>query len=661
MSSRLVAAAALAGALATPLSAWEFHRTITPAAAGANLIRPDAEILAHTKPWFPPTPENKEWKGLEDLRLFDGAHQEIPYLLLVPQVDHKWHEGRILSTPATKTASGFELDLGAAIRTDTLRVDGLARSFLKRYRLEGSGDRARWTVLIAEGTLFDLPEQSLTDREVHFASGEYRYLRVTWDDRSSARVAAPGRVSVREAEPAASAPTLVTATLERIDSEPRRSRYIVHFPGGRLPAAALTLQSSAPDVLRSATVYETRLDGSQMNPVTLGQAVLRKASRGDLSASNLRVPIERPEGSDLELEIDDGDNPPLSIEDVFVELVPLPVLYFESASAQALDAEYGDPTAERPRYDLEANRAYLASGAGVLARWGNVQRSALGSEAPKVHFAGAVLDPDEFRFNKSIQAAPAGLVTLPLDADVLARTRFGFPDLRVVDLASHQVPYLLEKRAAPFSVALSPPSKLPQGERKNISRYRIHLPYPTLRGVTVVIDTDSAIFDRTVTVEKQNEERREVSPFLASVRWTHTESHVKPPALQIPLDDPATSDLVLSIDEGDNAPIHLIRARVLLPSWRVRFYHPGGALRLLYGSADTAAPRYDLALLAPQIIGKPAREISFQSPVASSVESHGEKRTIIFWAAIILAVLVLLLLLAKLLKESGVAPDSAGS
>lgn len=662
-SFRTIGVAVALSVAGTPLPAWEFHRTLTPAVAGANIIRPDAELLAHTQPWYPPSPDGNDWKGIEDLRIFDGARKEVPYLLLVPTSRQKWNDGVILATLPTKTASGFEVDLGASAPVETLRVEGLSRSFMKRYRLEGSGDREHWTVLVEAGTLFDLPEQSLTDREMHFQAGEYRYLRVTWDDRTSARVSSPSRASARRAEPATSVPSLMKATLQRIESEPRRSRYIVHFPSGRLPAAALTIQSSTPDVLRSATVFETRLEGSQMSPVILGRASLRKASRGELSASSLRVPIDRPEGSDLELEIDDGDNPPLAIDALFVELLPLPVVYFQAASTQPLDVEYGDPEARRPQYDLEANRQYLASVPGQAARWGTEQSVAPQSVAPRLSFAGAVLDPAAFRFHRAIREVPPGLVTLALDAAVLAETRAGLPDLRLIDTTNHQVPYLLERRAAPLQVPLAAPARLPPGERPSVSRYRIHLPYSNLRGVTLVVETDSMIFDRSVTVERQNGDRAQslgLAP-LASVRWTHTDSHVRPPSLQVSLEDPGAADLILSIDEGDNAPLALKKARLFLPAWRLRFYHPGGALRLLYGNSDTASPRYDLALLAPQIIGKPAREVAFVTPNSQPVEGGEDKRPLVFWAVIGLAVAALLLILTRLLREGGgVAPAPPG-
>ncbi len=93
-----------------------------------------------------------------------------------------------VETEKEKT-SGFEADLGSLFVIDRFRIDGLSPPYLKRIRLEGSGDRARWTVLVGEGTVFDLPDSRLRQTELSFAAGSYRYLRVTWDDARSARVA----------------------------------------------------------------------------------------------------------------------------------------------------------------------------------------------------------------------------------------------------------------------------------------------------------------------------------------------------------------------------------------------------------------------------------------------------------------------------------------
>ena len=111
--------------------------------------------------------------GLSDLRLFTDGGRPVPYLLIQPPSGERaWIGGRMLPVAATKKTSGFEVDLGrGARRRHASRVEGLPVPLLKRLTLEGSGDRARWTLLVAEGTLFDLPDEQLRQNTLGFAAG----------------------------------------------------------------------------------------------------------------------------------------------------------------------------------------------------------------------------------------------------------------------------------------------------------------------------------------------------------------------------------------------------------------------------------------------------------------------------------------------------------
>src|SRR5260370_33389612 len=205
------------------------ERTLVPAQAGPNRLDPDAALLAHAKP------------DLSDLRLVDASGREQPFLVIAaPTTEPKWVAGRVLPVAATKKASGFELDLGATRAIDRLRVEGIATPFLKRARLEGSGDRTHWTLLAADATVFDLPDEQLKNIEISFDPGDYRYLRVTWDDRASAVVTNAGVVSARLH--VAGAPpdvTRVALPCRKIATEPQKSRYRSTLPGPNLRMVAV--------------------------------------------------------------------------------------------------------------------------------------------------------------------------------------------------------------------------------------------------------------------------------------------------------------------------------------------------------------------------------------------------------------------------------------
>lgn len=339
-----VAAAALAAfapGFASPAAAtgdgFAVERPLRPGAPGPNRIALDEDLLTRAQPvryaedaaGAPPV------GGLEDLRLFDGAGREMPYLLMLPRAAReRTLDGALLAIPVSKSASGFEVDLGEVENVDRLSLDGLPQPLLKRYRLEGSGDRQHWVTLIAEGTLFDLPAEGLRLLTADFPAGPYRYLRWTWNDAASGRVAPPttARAHLRElSEPPP--PTTVRLAFERRPSEPRTSRFHLRLPGRGLPIAALLLEVGPGDLLRRAWVTEPRLGAAGIEPAQLGEATLRRSSHAGSVAAALAVAIAPPRETGLDLAVDDGDSGPLGLEGVLARLRPLPWIYFESPDA----------------------------------------------------------------------------------------------------------------------------------------------------------------------------------------------------------------------------------------------------------------------------------------------------------------------------------------
>src|SRR5206468_7512444 len=252
--------ATLAAQQPAPNAAFQFERPIVVAAGGPHRLAIDVPLLVGGSAFRvfsrSPTAVDRARRdvvatatgGLADLRLFDASGREVAYLLVPnPTIEPSWRAAiAILPVAPVETekekTSGFEADLGGLFTIDRFRIDGLSSPYLKRIRLEGSGDRARWTVLVSEGTLFDLPDSRLRQTELSFAAGSYRYLRVTWDDTRSARVAQAPSVQAREISTVSvRAPLTTPVAFERRPSEPGRSRFHMRLPGGRLPVPALAL------------------------------------------------------------------------------------------------------------------------------------------------------------------------------------------------------------------------------------------------------------------------------------------------------------------------------------------------------------------------------------------------------------------------------------
>jgi hypothetical protein len=656
---------------------FRYERPVLPGGAGPNRLEPDVPLLAGALPLDYAPGDGAGGLGtfrggLGDLRFEDAAGREVPYLLVAPsRREPEWREGRLLPIAATKTTSGFEVDFGSAGTIDRLRITGLPAPFLKRFRLEGGGDRSRWTLLVPEGTLFDLPDERLRLLDVPFpagAAGEYRYLRLTWNDASSGRLPLPGGVAARLVRPVAPGPPpLVPVAFERRPSEPGKSRFHLRLPAARLPLQALDLAVPGGPLLRPAVVTEGRLASggdTEITPVRLGEATLRRAVRGDLAAADLRIPLALPAGPDLELTVDDGNNPPLPLSGVTAELAPLPWIYFE-ASAAPLTARFGDRDATSPRYDLEALRDQVGRAPTTLARWGEVrdrEPKETVSAASPLPTLGAPVDTAKFRYRRQVPAVLPGLTSLLLDAEVLSRSP-GLADPRIADAQGRQVPYLLERRDEPLSLPLPALARrAAKGDPPALSRYRIDLPYPSLPAARLVVATPARVFEREVrlverpeTPEPQSGRREPGEPreqIVAQSTWRHADPETPAPQLTLEVPPSPSTHFDLLVEEGDNSPLPLDPPHLLLPANRLRFFAPAGAaLTLLYGQPELSPPRYDLSLLAPRLLGEAAHEIAlgpapYRAPEPDAT-AQGRK---IFWGALVGAVLVLLVLLARLLR-----------
>ena len=652
-------------------SGFAIERPIVPGARGPNRLALDAAVLAGAKPvrYAGGDPDDPPIGGLEDLRLFDADGDELPYLLMLPEsTSERTIRGTPLPVPVTKRASGFEIDLGRMENVDRLALSGLPSPLLKRYRLEGSGDRERWITLVEEGTLFDLPAEGLALLTADFPAGPFRYLRWTWNDASSGRVRLPEVVEARllaRSEP----PPISTVRLEveRRPSEPRTSRFHLRLPGRGLPVAAIQLEIASGDLLRRCRVSEPRLVANGVEPVVLGEAMLRRSSYAGGVAAALAVPIAAPQEIGLDLTVEDGDNGALQLQGAVARLRPLPWIYFDSPDGRPIVARFGKRSATAPRYDLEASRRVAAAATAGSAAWGEVRVAAGATSADSGLAApplGGALAVDAFRYARTFSATVAGLHQLPLDAAVLAHSR-GLADLRIVTPEGRQVPYLLERRDEPLelrlTIAVATPDKSSMPNTPTpatVSRYAIVLPYSGIPPGRLVIATSSRLFTRSMALRRSVPDASTGSQRWVSVAnrdWSHADPETAAPELVIDLPALTTDRLLLEVEEGDNSPLPLTGVRLLLPSWRLRFFGTGAGVRLLYGNAKLASPRYDLALLAPRLVGVEGTDLVLptERQLGAAAETIRSGRW--FWLGLLGAVAILLTLLARLLR--GAPPD----
>ena len=158
----------------------------------------------------------------------------------------------------------------------------------------------------------------------------------------------------------------------------------------------------------------------------------------------------------------------------------------------------------------------------------------------------------------------------------------------------------------------------------------------------------SAITNRRANCPSTRGGRNRTSKIAASFSYPQNPA----PPLVLPIPPLAETTLMIVVEEGDNRPLSLAAGRLELPHYRLRFLHPGAeALSLLYGNSSLEAPRYDLALMSPQLVGLPSLEVGLEAETdVADKEEEASRQTVVFWGARVEAVVVLLGLLVRLLR-----------
>lgn len=276
----------------------------------------------------------------------------------------------------------------------------------------------------------------------------------------------------------------------------------------------------------------------------------------------------------------------------------------------------------------------------------------LAAQSPEAGRAGAPLDVEEFRYARELLQSEPGLAALTLDEAVLAHSHLG--DLRIADDDGRQIPYLRERSPDPLIVELA--AGKDRKDRDRISRHPLKLPHGALPASRLLVDTPADVFERTVHVEGERNRRGEARWSTAPMVWRDTRPDMPAPPLEVELPSRPGETVYLVVDEGDNPPLPLSRPRLHLDTWTLRFFHPGGKLRLLYGQRGLAEPRYDLSLIAAQLDPAQAREVTLApEPSAERASDPARVPRGLFWGALVAAVAVLLLVLSRLVREEGTA------
>jgi Protein of unknown function (DUF3999) len=627
---------------------WQFRQAIEVPAPGLVQVDLAAETI------------NIARSDLSDLRIVDANEKEVPFLIDQPVP-------RAESTVRPKDFHAEIIPAGTQllIKTGTdLIIAGITletpagANFIKSVRVEGSNDQKNWRTLTSGNPVFSMGNGAAKMR-VQFPEGKWQFLRVVIDDSRTLPVPWTGAQLVIAGSPAPTQP--LSVTIKSRDENPGMTRLGLDLGAANLRIASIRIGTSEPIFTRAVTVATPELSEEKLDEQPLSSGVLYRVDLNGKIEARLDIPIEKQiYGRELVLLIDNGDSPPLLISEVRADRRMTRLLFFAPA-AGSYSLLAGNSQCDPPRYDLSQLGDQLRRAAAMDGR---VSTPVLNpgydaaANLPQGVVTGAKIDIAPWKFRKPIQVANAGVQQLELDTDVLARTMPDLRDLRVVS-ENVQLPYLIERTSISRTVNL-PAANANDRERPTISRWQLKLPQAAIPITRITCVSDSPLFERTFRIwEELTDERGNNYPEeLAQPRWRRVPNQAAR-QLTASFGRPSRSDtIVLETDNGDNPPIELHEFRGYYPATRVIFASTGSQpMALYYGNDEAAAPRYDAKLMAAQLLRseRSAAPLGLQETLNSErvTERLSGSARYIFWGALGIVVIVLLLLISRLLPKVG--------
>ncbi|MEO6246659.1 MAG: hypothetical protein ABIQ12_14630 [Opitutaceae bacterium] len=588
-----------------------------------------------------------------DLRLLDPAGREVAFGLsrMTPPAVRPTPAKAFRST-LTATATEVVIDTGDT-RGTSLVLASPAPNFLKAARIETSADGVTWR-LAGDG----VPLFRQFGAEQLAVPAAAAFVRITLDDSRSRPVPITGAMVVsRTASPPVAVPLGVR--IARREEFAGETVLALELDAAHTPLDKLEFSTPERLYTRRVTIGVRELgEGTAVERTLTTGTIFRVAFEGDapVSQSTVRLGFVPPT-RELIVHIVNGDSPPLAFPAVALTRHEVRC-YFDAAVVGDYTLLTGNERVTAPRYDVAGFRP--GPDVSVSALTPGPLTPNPGYRAPETlpgtTLLGAAIDPAPWRFRKAVQVTTPGVQQLELDLDVQVRAQAGFGDVRLVRDGA-QVPYLLERPALSRSLDLTlKPANDPS--RPRLSRWEIALPQAGLPLTRLTLSSPTPLFQRhlrvfeTVTDDRGNRHERT----FATGEWSHTPGEARP--VTLPLNStPATATLIVETDNGDNPPIALTTATATHGVVRLLFKTEAAPVALYYGNAQATSPRYDLALVAGQILTAPKIAATLGPEENARPEGWakhalaGASGGALFWAVLALVVMGLLGVVAKLLPK----------
>lgn len=623
-------------ASAADLAAWTHRQTVRVTQPGLTRLELESALLDASR--------TTGGAPFHDLRVISPAGVETPYIIALPRTMRPTRvDAAAFKTTLTPTTTVLEFQPPDAFTIQELVLKTNGENFIKAATLEASSDGTTWQTLSSGEVLC---RQNGTERlRLPIAAAVWKHFRITIDDSRTGPVAFTGAQIVRELPELR---TVATSATIRSRTEEKGATHLT-LDLGTSNVLLGTVRLHTPDLVfqRVSTLLNTT-------------HTLFRIQHEGFTAEDLEIPAHQLAAKrEVEVVIHNGDSPPLRIDRVEVTRHTVP-LVFQADTAGDWQLYIGNAQAAEPRYDIAGLSDKLRDANANSATASAVEANAefrKTATAPEVGETGAAIDVSPWSFQRAIQFSEAGVIELELVPEVLARCENDLNDVRIVR-EGRQVPFLaikpgLERERALAFVEVADP-KAPSW-----SKWDITMPFPNFPGSTLLLDSPTPLFRRTLSVsENIHNEQGHFERILGTANWQRTPGQT-PSTFHLPLyTAPRAETVRLGTDNGDNAALQITSVRVVYPVVRLLFRVPDTKpLHLCYGNRRAARVRYDLQLVR--------REFETSTKVAATLGDEEKlpgyeadpltrgKGSPWLWAALALVVGALLWIVAKMLPKQG--------
>ena len=296
-------ALAQAGLASAALPAgWQHDQQFAVTAAGLVKISLPVETLDAARP------------ALEDLRLYDNAGNELPFLIQRPLPQNKVvQNAKSFHVSLNLASTVITIETGLAQPLEGVTLETPALNFIKAVRAEGSTDGSNWQLLAQGRPIFHQPSGA-GQPHVTIPAGVWPWLRLTVDDERSPAVPFTG-ARVYAALAAATPTEAQTVGITERNENPGETRLTLNLSAANLDVASVRLETSEPLFTRTVTLAVPQVAEDAIRERVIGQGVIyRVAVEGQPVSADLSLPLEtKVQARELVLLIHNEDSPPLPI------------------------------------------------------------------------------------------------------------------------------------------------------------------------------------------------------------------------------------------------------------------------------------------------------------------------------------------------------------